>query len=91
MTRFAKVNGLVLHYRLEGEGPPVVFINSLGSDLRIWDAQASGLAPRFQVVRYDKRGHGLSEAPPAPYTLADHTQDLKALLDHLALGSVSLV
>lgn len=91
MTRFAKVNGLVLHYRLEGEGPPVVFINSLGSDLRIWDAQALGLAPRFQVVRYDKRGHGLSEAPPAPYTLADHTHDLKALLDHLALGPVSLV
>ncbi|PZA07661.1 MULTISPECIES: 3-oxoadipate enol-lactonase [unclassified Meiothermus] len=91
MTRFAKVNGLVLHYRLEGEGPPVVFINSLGSDLRLWDAQAAGLASRFQVVRYDKRGHGLSEAPPPPYTLADHTRDLKALLDHLALEQVSLV
>ncbi|MCS7057592.1 MAG: 3-oxoadipate enol-lactonase [Meiothermus sp.] len=91
MTRFARVNGLVLHYRLEGAGPPVVFINSLGSDLRIWDAQAEGLAPYFQVLRYDKRGHGLSEAPPPPYSLADHTQDLKALLDHLALGPVSLV
>ncbi|WP_018465462.1 3-oxoadipate enol-lactonase [Calidithermus timidus] len=91
MTRFAKVNGIVLHYRLEGAGPPVVFINSLGSDLRIWDAQAQGLVPYFQVLRYDKRGHGLSEAPPPPYALADHTQDLKALLDHLALEQVSLV
>ncbi len=91
MTRFARVNGLVLHYWPEGAGPPVVFINSLGSDLRIWDAQAQGLTPYFQVLRYDKRGHGLSEAPPPPYTLADHTQDLKALLDHLALEQVSLV
>lgn len=91
MTRFAKVNGIVLHYRLEGAGPTVVFINSLGSDLRIWDAQAEGLAPDFQVLRYDKRGHGLSEAPPPRYTLADHTQDLKALLDCLGLERASLV
>ncbi|RDI94675.1 3-oxoadipate enol-lactonase [Meiothermus sp. QL-1] len=91
MTRFAQINGLTLHYRLEGEGPVVVFINSLGSDLRIWDYQAAGLWSHFRVLRYDKRGHGLSEAPPPPYTLADHAQDLRALLGYLGIEQASLV
>ncbi|MDF2973233.1 MAG: 3-oxoadipate enol-lactonase, partial [Microvirga sp.] len=44
-----------------------------------------------QVVLYDKRGHGLSDAPPAPYSIDDHTDDLLALLNHLGIGKASLV
>ena len=56
--------------------PPLVFSNSLGTDFRIWDAVAERLAGRFRIVRYDKRGHGLSEATPPPYALTDHVADL---------------
>ena len=64
--RFLKANGLVIHYLDEGRqaGPPVVFINSLGCDLRIWTEVALILSPDFRIVRYDKRGHGLSESGP---------------------------
>lgn len=90
---FARVNGIVLHYQVLGpaDGPVLAFINSLGSDLRIWQEVVPAFTERFRVVLYDKRGHGLSDAPPAPYTIDDHTDDLLALLDHLHIDKVSLV
>jgi 3-oxoadipate enol-lactonase len=51
--------------------------------MRIWDGVLDLLGDRIQSICYDKRGHGLSDAPPAPYTLDDHIIDLAGLLDHL--------
>ncbi len=84
---FVRVNGVVLHYSDTGtdKGPVIVFANSLGSDFRIWDAVAGGLTRPCRIIRYDKRGHGLSEATPAPYSMTDHVEDLAALLDHLKI------
>lgn len=95
--RFASVNGIVLHHALEGpEGAPaLVFSNSLGTDFRIWDRVLARLGPRLdrrlRVLRYDKRGHGLSGCPPAPYRLADHVADLRGLLEHLGIGEAVIV
>ncbi len=90
---FIRTNGLVLHHQVLGrtDGPALVFINSLGSDFRIWQEVVPAFANRFRVVLYDKRGHGLSDAPPAPYTIDDHTDDLLALLDDLKISSAALV
>lgn len=83
----ASVNGINLHYRLSGrrDAPAIVFANSLGSDLRIWDEVAERLEPDWRILRYDKRGHGLSDCPPAPYSMQDHVDDLAALMDHCAM------
>ena len=90
---FTRANGIVLHTQVLGQphGPALVFINSLGSDLRIWQDVVPDFLDRCRVVLYDKRGHGLSDAPPAPYTMDDHTDDLLALLDHLNIESAALV
>jgi 3-oxoadipate enol-lactonase len=90
---FALINGLVLHHRVLGPSirPTLVFINSLGSDLRIWQEVAPTFTEQFRVILYDKRGHGLSDAPLAPYSIDDHTDDLLALLDHLGVAKTSLV
>jgi 3-oxoadipate enol-lactonase len=90
---FARANGIVVHYQVVGpsDGPVLVFVNSLGSDLRIWQEVAPAFAERFRVILYDKRGHGLSDAPSAPYTMDEHTDDLLALLDHLGVEKASLV
>ena len=65
---FAKVNGGVVHFSDDGprHAPVLVFINALGSDFRIWDEVASILSRQFRLIRYDKRGHGLSEVGPRP-------------------------
>lgn len=74
-----------LHYRVDGpaEGPPVVFANSLGTDLRLWDGILPHLPDGLRIIRFDKRGHGLSTCPPGPYTMGALITDTEALLDHL--------
>lgn len=95
--RFVTANGIVLHHRIDeparsdGSAPTLVFSNSLGTDYRIWDRLAGLLGSGFRLVRYDKRGHGLSDATPGPYALDDHVSDLAALLDHLGVGPAIIV
>ena len=91
--RFVRVNGVVIHHAMRGASnrPTIVFSNSLGTDFRIWNAVADALADDYRLVFYDKRGHGLSEATPAPYALTDHVGDLTALLDHLGIKSATIV
>ncbi len=90
---FTDVNGVTLHFTREGagQGTSLVFLNSLGSDLRIWDDLVPHFAGRFPIVRYDKRGHGLSDCPTGPYTLRDFRHDLAGLLDHLGIQTALLV
>ena len=50
-----------LHYRMDctsETAPWLVFCNSLGTDLHMWDAQIDELSRHFRVLRYDRRGHG---------------------------------
>lgn len=90
---FATVNGVTLRYSLEGgrQGLPLLFINSLGAELCIWDELLAALALTGPVLRYDERGHGLSECPAGPYSIADHAEDLAGLLDHLRMPSTVVV
>lgn len=86
---FLQTGSFVLHCRTDGTPgkPAILFANSLGSDLRIWDGVAARLAADYFVIRYDLRGHGLSEAPPAPYSARDLAGDAVAVLDALAIRS----
>ena len=94
--QFARCNGQTIHFSdrpaLSGNStqPAIVLINSLGTDFRIWDDVAA-LLPGHRIIRYDKRGHGLSDCPPAPYSIEDHAGDLEALLEDLGIGDVVLV
>jgi 3-oxoadipate enol-lactonase len=90
---FTRVNGGVVHYRDEGprERHVLAFINSLGTDFRIWDDATDILSRDFRIIRYDKRGHGLSEAGPDKYDMADYAQDLSGLLDSLGVARATVV
>lgn len=86
--QFARINGISLHHQLIGgpAGKPViVFVNSLGTDFRIWRDVIIRLAGDYAIVVYDKRGHGLSELGDAPATIETQAADLAALLDHLSV------
>ena len=91
--KFVKANGLVVHFSDLGprDGPPLVFINSLGTDFRIWTEVAEILAPDFRIILYDKRGHGLSESGPDEAGMADYADDLAALLKSLGVGRAAIV
>ncbi len=91
--QFANVNGGVKHYLDEGprDAPCLVFINSLGTDFRIWNDLVGPLTGRYRVIRYDKRGHGLSQLPAPTASMADLANDLSALLDLLDVKQATIV
>lgn len=76
-----------LNYKLQGtpNSPVLVFSNSLGSEMMMWDELVPYLLPFFRVLQYDTRGHGGSEITPEPYTIALLGQDVIDLLDQLSI------
>jgi len=92
--KIARLTNADLHWREDGDpnGLPVVFANSLGTDLRLWDKVIARLPKEgFRYIRYDKRGHGLSSCPPGPYTMAGLARDQEELLDHLGVTRFAFV
>ncbi|HUL30104.1 MAG TPA: 3-oxoadipate enol-lactonase [Thermodesulfobacteriota bacterium] len=88
-----KANGIQIHYKLSGKkgAATVMLSHSLGSSLLMWDPQIEALNASFQVLRYDIRGHGASDAPSGPYTLELLAEDVVGLLDGLGKGQVHFV
>ncbi len=85
-----QVHGISVNYSLEGpeSAPVIMFANSLGTDLRIWDAVAAQLRDDYRILRYDKRGHGLTDVTPGPYSMERLARDAVGLLDALGLQRV---
>jgi 3-oxoadipate enol-lactonase len=88
-----EANGIRMNYELTGKaGAPVVALShSLSSSLAMWDPQMEALEPDFQVLRYDTRGHGGTDAPQGPYALEQLAADALALLDTLNIDVVHWV
>ena len=88
-----ELGDIAVHYREDGDpaGRPVVFSNSLGTDLRLWDAVIERLPPGLRLIRYDKRGHGLTDAPQAPYSMGSLVADAERLLDQLEVRDAAFV
>lgn len=76
-----------LNARLDGpaQGPALVLIHALGTDLTIWDGLIPLLPPSLRILRYDQRGHGQSDTPPAPYAMGQLVRDAERLIDHFGL------
>jgi len=85
--RRGEVGATGIAYRIDGpdDAPAVVFINSLGTDHGLWDAQVVALARDHRIVRFDFCGHGASDPPRGPVSIASFGDDVVALLDRLAI------
>ncbi|MEM8898957.1 MAG: 3-oxoadipate enol-lactonase [Bacteroidota bacterium] len=72
-----------IHIKVEGnpQRPVLVFSNSLGANLHMWDEVVSYLLPHFNIIRYDTRGLGRSIVSPGPYSIAQLGQDVLDMLD----------
>ncbi|MDP3339315.1 alpha/beta fold hydrolase [Frigidibacter sp.] len=94
MDRIVAIGDTRLNLRVEIRDPAapwVVFSNSLTTDLSVWDAQAEALRPRFNLLRYDQRGHGASPVAAIDAGFETLGGDLVALLDHVGIERCSLV
>jgi len=87
---FATVGELRICYELTGPeaAPLLVFSNSLGTDLSMWDPQVIALAREFRILRYDMRGQGRSSVIPGDSSIEQFGRDFIGLIDALKLTSV---
>lgn len=67
----------------------ILFSNSLGTDLTMWDKQVELLGSEFNILRYDTRGHGKSEVPEGEYSIEMLGNDVLDLLDYLKIEKVN--
>lgn len=85
-------NGLQLHItRSGGAKPPVVLLHGSTDDGRCWGRVAGALAPTYDVIAVDARGHGQSDAPPDGYTLPTMAMDLAGLIPALGLDHPAIL
>jgi 3-oxoadipate enol-lactonase len=87
----AELHGIRIYYDLLGEGESVAFLNGVMMTTQSWVLQTSLFRHRYRCLLHDFRGQLLSDKPEEPWSLEDHAQDLRALLDHLEIGSCHLV
>jgi 3-oxoadipate enol-lactonase len=85
-------NGVELHYRDTGDGPPLVWVMGTGMNGDAWHRyQVPEFSNRYRCITFDLRGSGRSECPDAPYSPAVLAEDLAALLDQLGIGEAQFV
>lgn len=95
-SRFIDVDGLRVHYRDEGTGPPLVLLHGTASSLHTWNAWAEALSPRYRVLRMDLPGFGLTGPNGSgDYSIAAYVRFLESFretlgLERFALGGNSL-
>ena len=84
---FIDTGSIKTFYRLEGKpGSPILALShSIGTDHGMWEPQVNDLIHHFQVLRYDTRGHGASDAPAGDYSIEQLGNDLLCLADGLGI------
>lgn len=86
--RYVTVEGARLRYRDEGAGPAVILVHGWTLDLEMWDPQVAALGDTFRLVRFDRRGFGLSGGYPSG---EQDATDIAALCGDLGLERVALL
>src|ERR1035441_10408569 len=88
----AEISGVRLHYEVSGDAdaPNLVLLNSLGSDLQIWDRALPAFESRCRVLRSDMRGHGRSEVLAEAFTIGQLGRDVLKLMDEAQVEKASI-
>ncbi len=86
-SKFAKVNGIRMHYLEWGEpgAPDVLLVHGWTSWAQSWSYVAKQIQERYHIIAPDHRGHGESDKPETGYRLRDFVEDLRQLVTELGL------
>jgi pimeloyl-ACP methyl ester carboxylesterase len=89
---FATRNGVRLYWKLEGAGgkPPLVLLNSIGTDMGMWDRAIPYLLDDFLLLRIDTRGHGASDARAGDVSMKQLADDVLAVMDAAGIGKAAV-
>ena len=86
-----KVRDINMYYEINGQGEPLFLIQGLGGDLTGWMFQIPEFSKKYQVVAFDNRGVGRTEAPDAPYSIEMMADDMVGLMDSLGIDRAHIL
>ncbi len=90
-SRFTKIDGVDVHYRDEGQGPPLVLVHGSSSSLHTWDGWVAKLSVHRRVIRLDLPGYGLTgPAPDKDYSSHRYAKVVAGLLDQLGIAQADV-
>jgi 3-oxoadipate enol-lactonase len=84
-------NNINIYYEIHGQGQPLILISGLGGDRTFWQASIGPLSAQFQVIIFDTRGIGRTDAPETPYSMAMFADDLAGLMDALQIPQAHIL
>src|ERR1035437_4886024 len=87
----ASVNGIRLWYAEFGHGAPVILLHGGPANSNYWGLQIPALAPHFEVIVVDSRGHRRSTRNAEPITYHQMASDVLALMDALQIPKAAVV
>jgi len=85
------LNDIELYYEVHGDGPPLLLVAGLASDVSSWQTVLPALSEHFRVIIVDNRGIGRSVPEDAPVSVDLMADDCAALIDHLGYGPVHIL
>ncbi|SFE84069.1 alpha/beta fold hydrolase [Alteribacillus iranensis] len=85
------IDGVNVHYRVSGEGVPVVLLHGWGANIQAFAPVHQFLEKHFKVWSIDFPGFGESQEPPEPWTVGDYTNMLEKFLTHLNIEKPILI
>jgi 3-oxoadipate enol-lactonase len=86
-----RVGDIDIYYRIEGSGPPLIMIIGFSANSDWWPpGLVDALAARYQVILFDNRGAGRTEAGDRPFTIPLMAADTLGLLESLGIGKTHI-
>lgn len=91
MANLTLSDGQSLYYEVQGDGPPLLLVSGLNGVASFWAPHVPEFAKRFRVILHDHRGTGRSSHTKMEYSVAQMTDDVVQLMDHLDVARAHLV
>ena len=88
---YLQCNGISVYYETYGEGQPIILISGLGGDRTFWQPSIENFAANFQMILFDTRGIGRTDAPEGPYSMDLFADDLASLMEGLHIESAHIL
>ena len=89
--RIIHLDGHSVFYAVKGEGEPILLVHGFGAGIWVWEKQMEALSRSHRVYAVDLIGHGYSDRPRIPYRPETYFRFLKAFLDGVGIGEVTLI
>jgi pimeloyl-ACP methyl ester carboxylesterase len=91
-TAEARVEGLKIHYTIQGSGRTIVFVHGWTCDETSWRQQVSAFSRDYRVITIDLPGHGKSEIPaPENFSMRLFAATIEAVRIQVGADRVALV